>query len=61
MEDTWDRMDCYVVDKKFEWTFVCTHETYIPNEFVMEEEEERDLDLFPSIGPFFYEKYKLNL
>lgn len=57
-EDTWTNMDCYVVDKEFNWTFVCTHETYIPGIFDLEEEEERDFEEFPSIGPFFANKLK---
>lgn len=52
-EDVWNNMDCYVVAKDFQWTFVCTHETCIPNEFDMEVDEERDFEDFPSIGPFF--------
>jgi len=33
--------DCYIIDKKFKWTFVFTHETCIDNSFY--------------IGPFFCE------
>ncbi|MCL2695990.1 MAG: DUF4275 family protein [Clostridiales bacterium] len=51
VEDT----ECYVTDKDFTWTFMCTHETYIEGVFELEKEEGRDFDMFPSIGPFFYE------
>jgi hypothetical protein len=46
-------MDCYVADTQFEWTFVCTHETYIEGLFDVAEEENRNFEMFPSIGPFF--------
>lgn len=55
-EDIWDNMDCYVIDREFNWTFVCTHETYIPNELDFIDEENRNFEEFPSIGPFFAER-----